>query len=169
MIRIVALDLSTKRTGVTLPTGRTLSWTPPAEVGARLHWLAGGIGTLLTRQEPALIVVEGLPVHTYPKALAAGAQLHGVVRLVAYEHSVPVVDVDPNRLKRWATGRGNADKDDMLAAARYAGAEVDNHDEADAWLLWCLAGSAYDGPGLPGDDAGHRLEVLSKITWPVIR
>lgn len=63
-------------------------------------------------------------------------ELRGVVKLWCQMARVPLVEVRPADLKAHATGKGNADKDAMLRAARaldgYAG---DSHDEADARLL----------------------------------
>lgn len=170
---VIGLDLSTRRTGVAFPNGRTYAWAPTStSTGPRLHWLSGQLTRTFRRFTPDLVVAEAVPTHTYPGALTALAQCHGVLRLTAYEAGVDVVEVNPMRLKRWATGRGNADKAAMVAAARGCGAEVAGDDEADAWLLRALGIAGLGGPDLLaplGADPGHRLEVVAAHVWPVTR
>lgn len=172
MTAVLGLDPSTKRTGVALPTGRTLALAPTTtDVAARLHWFAGGLARILSLYEPTMAVVEGYAPHSIGTLSTIRlAELGGALRLTLYEHGVPYVEVPPSRLKRYATGRGTADKDAMLAAARAAGAVVAGHDEADAWLLRALGVAGVGGPDLlDGPDPGHRLETVAGITWPVTR
>jgi len=61
--------------------------------------------------------------------LTAWAELRGV----PYE-GVPV-----GTIKRHATGKGNADKDAMIAAARGFSPADDNEADAIALLLWAIA------------------------------
>lgn len=75
-----------------------------------------------------------------PFARGAGAtrSLWGVAALIeatAAEYGWPVLDVTPNEIKKHATGRGNAEKDDMLLAASCTGYAGENEHEADAWCL----------------------------------
>ena len=63
-------------------------------------------------------------------------ELRGVVKLWCQLRQVPLVEVTPKDLKFHATGKSNADKPTMLAAARaLTGYEGDSHDEGDARLL----------------------------------
>lgn len=73
--------------------------------------------------------------------------------------------ITPSRLKKWATGRGNAKKDEiMLAVYKRWGIETRTSDEADAVALATL------GLALAGGDAGkltkEQLEVLAAIRNP---
>jgi Holliday junction resolvasome RuvABC endonuclease subunit len=65
-------------------------------------------------------------------------KLHGVLGAVASDNGSLLVTVTPAALKKWATGSGSAGKDDMLAAAVARGCSPQTHDEADAYLLWCM-------------------------------
>lgn len=172
MTAVLGLDPSTKRTGVALPTGRTLALAPRTTVVAdRLHWFAGALGRILDVYQPDLAVLEGYAPHSIGTLSTIRlAELGGVLRLTLFEHGVPYVEVPPSRLQRYGTGRGGADKDAMVAAARAAGAEVAGDDEADAWLLRALGVAGMGGPDLlDGDDPGHRLEIVADVVWPVIR
>lgn len=170
--QILGLDLSTRRTGAAFPDGNTTAWVPEArhDEPGRLHWLTRLLTATIGRwPDLQLIVAEDVAIGTYPMAAQALSRMHGVLLLTAHTHNVPVARVNPTRLKRYATGRGNADKDAMVAAARAAGAHVAGHDEADAWLLRALGVLALGGPDLlDGPDPGHRVEVVADHTWPTV-
>lgn len=67
--------------------------------------------------------------------------LAGLIEATATRAGLPVVDIDPSTVKSWATGKGNANKEDMILAAKLAGYEGDNEHEADAY---CLCGYALE-------------------------
>ena len=56
---------------------------------------------------------------------------------------IKVLQVNPSKLKKFWTGRGNAKKPDMVAAARRYGLIVQNDDEADAVAMWFLMVEYY--------------------------
>lgn len=74
--------------------------------------------------------------HAHPNGAVATIKLHGAVEHMAYVRKVRYVEVPPAMLKRHATDRGNATKVEMLAAAQRDGFDGDDHNAADAWLLW---------------------------------
>ncbi len=59
----------------------------------------------------------------------------GLIEAVATAAGAAVVDVQPSKIKAWATGSGKADKDAMTAAAKRMGYAGDNEHEADAYCL----------------------------------
>lgn len=64
-------------------------------------------------------------------------------------HGVPYAGVPVGTIKRFATGKGNADKPAMIAAARARGCEPKDDNEADAYCLlhWALANAPDDARG----------------------
>ena len=79
---------------------------------------------------------------------------------------VPIVEIPPTTLKKFATGSGNADKPKMLAEAirrlAYGGSSLD---EADALWLLQMGLHYYGGEGkieLPA----KNYEAMAAITWP---
>ena len=60
-------------------------------------------------------------------------ELHGAIRFFAYREGIAILTVPPSNLKKFVTGRGNADKDEVIAGVRETwGYETPHHDEADA-------------------------------------
>lgn len=57
------------------------------------------------------------------------------IKEVAAKHNSNIDNVHTGTLKKWATGKGNASKDEMIAEARRRGFTPQNDDEADAVLL----------------------------------
>jgi crossover junction endodeoxyribonuclease RuvC len=91
------------------------------------------------------------------------------LRNLAYQ----VVEVPPSTRMRYATGRGNANKDDVLSAVirRYPHVDVNGNDEADALILAAmgarhlglpLEGKVLAGPILPLT----HLAAMDAVHWP---
>lgn len=168
MIRIAGLDLSTERTGLALPDGRTISITSKHgahDPAARLHEIGSKIRLRLAAGRPQLVVLEGYSLGGRQGATAAViAELGGVVRLQLYELNVPYIAVPPKSLKAWGAGTGNATKAQMLERAQLLGSPAQNHDEADAWLLRAAGIAWYHRhPGLP-----PLITSLKGLPWPTL-
>src|SRR5690606_1478975 len=82
--------------------------------------------------------------------------------------SIPYAIVSPTSLKKYVTGRGNASKDEVLAAAirRWPDAAINGNDEADAYALRAMG---LDHLGHPVADVPktHR-DALAKVAWPEV-
>ena len=61
--------------------------------------------------------------------------LAGIVEAAATRAGLPVLDVDVSTLKKFATGKAGASKEQMIEAAQLMGYTGDNEHEADAWCL----------------------------------
>ena len=60
------------------------------------------------------------------------------------ERSIPYGGVSVQDIKKFATGKGNASKDDMIAAMRALKFEPVDDNQADAIALWLCQGAAHD-------------------------
>ena len=70
-------------------------------------------------------------------------ELGGVLKLIALRRGIDVLLVPPTSLKMFATGKGNADKDQVIASvADVWGYDIPHNDEADAFVLMQM-GLAY--------------------------
>ena len=167
--RILALDLSLVRTGVCRPDGMTNCITTGSLRGLpRIDAIVRNVHELCRQEAAELLVLEGYSFGSKGRAVFDVGELGGCVRLLLYRLGIPFVDVPPATLKKFATGKGNCGKDEMIAAAirrfRFPGCE---NNEADAFLLWCMACHAYGAAvsSVPQVQA----EALRKVTWPEIR
>ena len=146
---ILALDLSLTATGY-CRDGQC------GRITTKLRDLAAGA---------ELVVLEGYSFGSQGRAIFQIGELGGVVRFWLWGHGLPTVEVAPSTLKKFSTGKGNCGKDAMIAAAiRRFGFEGCDNNEADAYLIWCLARHGHGDPvaSVPIVQAA----VAEKIEWP---
>lgn len=173
MTRIIGLDLSIASTGIAVPDGTTMTLQPRVvDLGGRLNQLGTDLWRILEPEQPQLAVIEGYSLHSPgPLGMVRRAEWVGCVRRdLRRMGRCPIVEVPPAQLKIWATGHGNADKAAMVDAARAAGGDPANHDEADAYLLWAIGRLVVDGLDLFNDpaDLPRRIKVADDLAWPDI-
>lgn len=131
---------------------------------AALEWVA--------HHRPAIVVLEGYSMAPKAGRLADLGELGGVLKAALWEAGYrepdgTLVVVPPALLKKFATGKGNADKGQVLVAAfKRWGFEAATHDEVDAYVL------ARIGLALLGEDGGltaFQRDVLARLRAPRIR
>lgn len=100
----------------------------------RIEFIIAGLEDLLSGAwNVTRINIEGYSFGSRGSAVFSVAELGGIVRWHLHTHGYTYSDVAPSALKKAATGKGNADKGAMLAAAiRKHGYEGSDHNEADA-------------------------------------
>jgi Holliday junction resolvasome RuvABC endonuclease subunit len=166
-VRIVAFDLSLTSTGwASAHNGvRAYGRIDPCNATAVNRLVFIRTALLQKTQLANLVVLEGYSFGSVQQAHRIG-ELGGVVRVALHEAGVPVAEIAPASLKRYATGRGNAGKAEVLVAAvKRLGYDGASSDEADA--LWLLA-MALDHYGVPGkvDMPQQHRTALEKVAWP---
>lgn len=85
----------------------------------------------------------------YEKVMAhrgtSAAHMYGafemLVALIAYDNGIELVGYGVGEIKKFATGKGNAKKDKVIAAVRSMGYDVKDDNEADAICIGLLAHS----------------------------
>lgn len=176
-MRVLTLDLSLTaigwacnpgwQCGVFAPKGRgvhrlqhVLEWLGPVARGERGPKVGGEPG-----ERPDLVLIEGYSFNSEFSHAHALGELGGVVRLVLHQLRVPAIDVPPACLKKFATGKGNARKDAVLAEAiRRLGYDGSDHNAADARWLLAMALVQYGLPNAPDLPKEHRAG-LAKVEW----
>lgn len=163
-MNVVGLDLSITATGVSLNGGAS-TFTPPSKLGdERLVWLRDRCGGATIGAD--LVVIEG-PVVRSSAAVIIG-MVHGAVRSDLIERRIPYAIVPPATLKKYATGKGNADKTAMaMAAYKRAGVEFADDNQCDAWWLRA-AGMHHLGCPIV-DVPAAQAAALEKVEWPAPR
>lgn len=114
--------------------------------GMRLIRLQSKLMELLKSSNVTLVVYEAAR-HAAPKmqgALVVQAEIQGVIKITCDQQNVAWRGYSPTEIKKFATGKGNAKKPDMIGAAcRLASKQITDDNEADAICLLHLAKSEY--------------------------
>jgi len=104
----------------------------------KLVRLRGKLNEFLTAGQIGLVVFEAAR-HCAPKmqgALVVQAELQAVIKLWCQDNAIEYRGYSPSEIKKHATGKGNANKQMMVDAARLRWPAVEDDNEADArWLL----------------------------------
>ncbi len=174
----VGLDLSLTSTGIALGDatwaidGKGLRDVP------RLVYIRDQILDALANHEhavgpdspPLVALIEGYSYSSRNSHAHALGELGGVVRVALHEIAVPVVEVPPTCRAKFATGRGNASKSEVVSAiSARTGILWDgagNEDRCDAWILQEM-GRTYMGHPRYEWPATH-LAALDKIDWALM-
>lgn len=161
MTRVLGLDLSLTATGYAYNDEVVGVWRVKSRGAQRLVDIREVVANVAYQVD--VVVLEGYSYASANQAHQIG-ELGGVIRAWLFEQHVPFVEVPPAVLKKFATGRGNADKDQVLAAAiRRFGFEGENNNAADAWLLRYMGLTAYSAGG---PETEYQREALAKVDWP---
>jgi Holliday junction resolvasome RuvABC endonuclease subunit len=136
--RVVGVDLSLRATGIADIDGDAHVFKPTHDGATN-----AGMDRLCEIRDhvveatfaATLVVIEALAFDAHDTNRWA-AQLAGIVRARLFDEAIPFVLCPPNTLKKYATGNGQAAKDQVTnAAQKRLGYEGYNNDEADAlWL-----------------------------------
>lgn len=109
-------------------------WRLPSHSTQRLVHLRTYLDDVIERAGVEVVAYEKVEHHVSTYAGQVYGELVGVLRLAAADAKLPdLVGIGVGQVKRRLAGRGNASKDEMVAAARsHLGREAVSSDEADA-------------------------------------
>lgn len=169
-MKVVGLDLSMTATGMCWSTvGGASVWELVKTKGtsdARLVAIRDRIRERLDYIEPVdLVLIEGF----LNKSMSAGitGMVHGAVRSMLIEYGYPYATLPPSSLKKYATGRGGADKRSMSVEAFKRGAvEFSDDNTCDAWWLWVAAGDHLGQPDISLPQVNRDALKSLKIEYP---
>lgn len=182
---VVGIDLSLTSTGIAvirwgdIDAPRTTSvWTTrvqskgqaDATLAARMRRLRNLRNAITDHASGAdLVVIEG---PSYAQKTAASAHDRSglwwqIVDMLDDEYGCTVAEVPPTCRIKYATGKGNAGKDAVLAAVvkRYEDADVTGNDVADALVLAAM-GARHLGHPIEASLPVAHLDAMTKIRWP---
>jgi crossover junction endodeoxyribonuclease RuvC len=165
---VIGLDLSLTSTGIALPK-ETKAIRPKTKGVVRLIYIRNEIMSELELVKNPLVIIEGYSFAQRNSQAHSLGELGGVIRVALAEADIPYTLVAPTQRAKFATGKGNAGKSEVVSAisARtgivWSGVGAD--DKADAWILQeigltYLGRPRYDWPKV-------NQEVLDKIEWTV--
>jgi crossover junction endodeoxyribonuclease RuvC len=164
LIITLGIDPSLTATGYCrMIDGTTTTWGEwkTKEKGLpRLSWLNHMIREELLSSDYALVCIEGYAFARPNQAHQLG-ELGGVLRLQLYYRDNPWLEIAPAALKKFATGKGNADKEQiMLQVYKRWGFEAESNNVADAYVLAKIAYHLASGNSDGLTD--YQQEVLYK-------
>lgn len=119
---------------------------------------------LINKYAPSMIAIETCFAGIRGGTAIALGELSGILRTAIYRKGNGWIDVAPAQVKKFATGKGVADKDQMLMQVyKRWSIEFRTHDEADAYVLAQIARAVLDGTdGL----TQFQKEVVADILAP---
>jgi crossover junction endodeoxyribonuclease RuvC len=174
-MKVVGLDLSLTCTGVAVATENgaiTDRITSTGRADATLHDRAERLRLLQHKirghvTHADLVVIEGPSYGSTTPHQHDRSGLWWLVIADLRNLAYPVVEVAPKCRMRYATGRGNASKDDVLSAVirRYPHIDVNGNDEADSLVLAAMGMRHLGAPLEPTLPVTH-LAAMTAVAWP---
>jgi len=155
-MKILALDLSLTSTGYCHDgqTGVIALKTTGAE---RLSQIKKEVESLALKFSINGVVMEGYSFASRHSQAHSIGELGGVIRLLLWESGIPYVLVPPTCRAKFATGKGNASKNEVVSAVSARTGIVWSNpgadDKCDAWIL---------------DEMVKTNFGLSEIDWPQV-
>ena len=169
MKEVVGIDPSLTSTGVATPSGVLAVSVHSKGVVRLLEMRDAVMGHVAVCDDP-LVMLEGYSFSSRNSHAHALGELGGVFRVALFEFGVPYVEVPPTCRAKFATGRGNAGKGEVMSSVSartgIAWSGKGAEDMCDAWVLQemglALLGRArYEWPR-------ENLAALEKISLPDI-
>ena len=166
-MKVLGIDPSLRSTGYAYLDDAGLYITGVIKCGQlrdmqRLRMVRSKIASLLDKVQPDLVVYEGYAMGQFGGKMFDRAELGGVLKLMIHERRIQILLVPPNNLKLFATGKGNADKDQVrVAMNRLLGRLVSTDDEADAFALFQMGTYLSDRRSRPRDPRHYQHRAIS--------
>ena len=164
--KLIGLDLSLTSTGVSIENNTSIVSTK-LRGAERLSFVSRAILELCIDNKISCAIIESYSFASRNSQAHSIGELGGCVRMRLWDAGIPYVDVPPTCRAKFATGKGNSSKGDVLSAISaktgivFAGAGSD--DLCDAWILEQmglarLGISGYTWPAV-------NMSALEKIDW----
>ena len=165
-MKIMGLDLSLTSTGICMGDDNCVAYHSYDEDTDRLRDIRDFVIGLCIENDVKCVVMEGYSFGSRNRAHALG-ELGGVMKVAFDEAWIPYVVVPPTSRAKFATGRGNAGKAEVVSAVSFrtqrswSGKGID--DRIDAWVLremglQRLGQSEYEWPV-------DNVKALDGIEW----
>lgn len=147
-MKILALDQATK-CGWATDTSSGM-WDLKARsgesVGMRVVRFKSKVKEIIEADDIQLIAYER-PSGRNIRAIQVASEMVGVIITLCNERGIEYASYSPGEVKRFATGKGNCNKDDMVEAAEKKWPHIDIIDDNHADALWILALTKKDVNG----------------------
>lgn len=138
--RMLALDIAANTGFCTNTASGTWKFALKKDesTGMRLIRFTAKLKEVCALEQINLIVFEQLAIYSkYPNFVAA--EMVGALKLFCAHSSIEFKSYAPAAIKKFGTGKGNANKDLMVSAAKKYKATITDDNEADAVILYHFA------------------------------
>lgn len=163
---LAGFDLSLTSSGVSI-AGCTRTVSSKHKGVERLADLRQQFTQICRESQVECVIVEGYSFASRNSQAHSIGELGGVIRLMLFDLSIPFVEVPPTSRAKFATGRGNASKGEVISAISaktglvFTGAG--GNDECDAWVLEQMAMAKL---GLSQYSwTKEQMSSLDKVDW----
>jgi Holliday junction resolvasome RuvABC endonuclease subunit len=168
-MRLIGLDLSLTSTGVSV-NGDTQVLSIKEKGAERLSLISNKILEICISEKISCALIEGYSFSSRNSQAHSIGELGGCVRMRLWENGIPFVDIPPTCRAKFATGKGNASKGEVISAISAKTGKVfsgaGGNDECDAWVLEQM-GITYLGNS-DWDWTREQLSALAKVDWTAI-
>lgn len=138
-MKILALDISSTHIGLCYDGRPEPTIVLRGDIAVRCRSAAWLVGVYIVNQSDIDYIAIESPVAQFAKALIPQCRVAGAVLADIADKHIAWCEISPAAAKRALTGKGNAKKDAMIAAAnRATNMTLDEH-QADAYGLWWAA------------------------------
>lgn len=138
-MKVLSLDIATNTGWKTATTSGVWNLKPNRgeSEGMRVVRFKSKVRELITLEGITLISYER-PAGFHKSSIMVASEMVGVLKDLCIEMGVELACYSASQIKAFATGKGNANKDAMIAAARNLGFNPQDDNEADAIHLYNL-------------------------------
>jgi crossover junction endodeoxyribonuclease RuvC len=169
MMQLVGLDLSLTSSGVSI-NGSTRTVSSKKKGVERLSDLRHQFTQICQESQVTHAVIEGYSFGSRNSQAHSIGELGGVVRVLLFDMGIPFVEVPPTSRAKFATGRGNASKGEVISSISaktgriFAGAG--GNDECDAWVLEQMALTKMGFTEFTWTK--EQITALDKVDWSAL-
>jgi Holliday junction resolvasome RuvABC endonuclease subunit len=138
VVTVVGIDMSLTSTGVSFEDQQFVI-APSVNGVERLKFFADEFTKIFDSLDNAAVVIEGYSFASRNSHAHSLGELGGILKLTLFNAGVPLVIVPPTSRAKFATGKGNASKSEVVSAISaktgivWQGKGAD--DKCDAWVL----------------------------------
>ena len=141
---LLALDLGTACGFAIFKDGKFISGTKKLgtykeKFGARFHEFRTWLLNIIAKHNIEAVYFERVFGHKGVEAAHCYGGFLYMLASVCFKQNIPCTGLTVQAIKKFMTGKGNATKDEMIAAARRKGFNPKTDDEADAIAIMLLA------------------------------
>lgn len=139
-MNILALDIATKTGWKTRTSSGVWDLKPNRgeSEGMRVVRFKSKVKEIMELEDIDIVAYER-PAGFHKSSIMVASEMVGVLKDLCIEKKVELACYSATQIKRFATGKGNANKDKMVDAAVKAGYHPQDDNEADAIHLYRLA------------------------------